>query len=202
MARGRSPDAGRRRHRPRRRPWRIDELTDRGLLDSAAEEAMLALQSAPTYLALHKRMADIMLKAGRTEQAIEKLRVIAETYIIRGDGAQSIEIFTTILTHSPVDIPIRLRRSICSASRTRQRCTVHSSSQAVQADGRDRRRKTLAEAPCAAQRSGVDRQRSVEILHQMATSTCRASTGARCASTSRCGRSIRPTTRRGTTSST
>ena len=150
---------------------RIDELTDRGLLASAAEEAMLALQSAPTYLALHQRMADIMLKAGRTEQAIEKLRVIAETYIIRGDGAQSIEIFTTILTHSPVDIPIRLRLIDLLSQQDRLDEALHEylelSELYKQMAEIDEARKTLAEALRLAQRSTVDRGRSVEILHQM-----------------------------------
>ncbi len=150
---------------------RIDELTDRGLLGSAAEEAMLALQSAPTYLALHQRLAEIMLKAGRTEQAIEKLRVIAETYIIRGDGAQSIEIFTTILTHSPVDIPIRLRLIDLLSQQDRLDEALHEylelSELYKQMAEIDEARKTLAEALRLAQRSGVDRGRSVEILHQM-----------------------------------
>ncbi len=150
---------------------RIDELTDRGFLASAAEEAMLALQSAPTYLALHQRLADIMLKAGRTEQAIEKLRVIAETYIIRGDGAQSIEIFTTILTHSPVDIPIRLRLIELLSQQDRLDEALHEylelSELYKQMAEIDEARKTLAEALRLAQRSTVDRQRSVEILHQM-----------------------------------
>lgn len=132
---------------------------------------MLALQSAPTYLALHQRMADIMLKAGRTEQAIEKLRVIAETYIIRGDGAQSIEIFTTILTHSPVDIPIRLRLIDLLSQQDRLDEALHEylelSELYKQMAEIDEARKTLAEALRLAQRSTVDRGRSVEILHQM-----------------------------------
>jgi tetratricopeptide (TPR) repeat protein len=150
---------------------RIDELVNMGFLASASEEAMLALQSAPTYLALHQRMADIMLKDGRTEQAIEKLRVIAETYIIRGDGAQSIEIFQTILTHSPVDIPIRLRLIDLLSQQDRLDEALHEylelSELYKQMAEIDEARKTLAEALRLAQRSTVDRHRSVEILHQM-----------------------------------
>ena len=71
---------------------RIDDLMARGHPASAMEEVMLALQSAPTYLALHQRMADIMLQGGKVEPAIEKLRIIAETLIVRGDGNQAVEI--------------------------------------------------------------------------------------------------------------
>jgi tetratricopeptide (TPR) repeat protein len=150
---------------------RIDELMDQGFLASASEEAMLALQSAPTYLPLHQRMADIMLKAGRTEAAIEKLRVIAETAIIRGDGSQSIEIFQTILTHSPVDIPIRLRLIDLLTQQDRLDEALHEylelSELYKQMAEIDEARKTLEKARELAASARVDRRRSVEILHQM-----------------------------------
>ena len=150
---------------------RIDELMDQGFLSSASEEAMLALQAAPTYLPLHQRMADIMLKAGRTEPAIEKLRVIAETAIIRGDGAQSIEIFQMILTHSPVDIPIRLRLIDLLTQQERLDEALHEylelSELYKQMAEIDEARKTLEKARELAASAKVDRRRSVEILHQM-----------------------------------
>ncbi len=150
---------------------RIDELTARGLLASAMEEAMLALQSAPTYLALHQRMAEIMLKGGKVQAAIEKLRVIAETYIIRGDGAQAVEIYSTILTQSPVDIPTRLRLIDLLSQQDRLDQALHEymelSELYKQMAEIDEARKTLAEALRLAQRSTVDRRRSVEILHLM-----------------------------------
>jgi tetratricopeptide (TPR) repeat protein len=150
---------------------RIDELTAQGFLSSAMEEAMLALQSAPTYLALHQRMADIMLKAGKVQAAIDKMRVIAETYIIRGDGAQAVDIYATILSHSPVDIPIRLRLIDLLSQQDRLDEALHEymelSELYKQMAEIDEARKTLAEALRLAQRSTVDRRRSVEILHQM-----------------------------------
>jgi tetratricopeptide (TPR) repeat protein len=150
---------------------RIDELMDQGFLSSASEEAMLALQAAPTYLPLHQRMADIMLKAGRTEAAIEKLRVIAETAIIRGDGSQSIEIFQMILTHSPVDIPVRLRLIDLLTQQDRLDEALHEylelSELYKQMAEIDEARKTLEKARELAASAKVDRRRSVEILHQM-----------------------------------
>jgi tetratricopeptide (TPR) repeat protein len=150
---------------------RIDELMDQGFLSSASEEAMLALQAAPTYLPLHQRMADIMFKAGRTEAAIEKLRVIAETAIIRGDGSQSIEIFQTILTHSPVDIPIRLRLIDLLTRQDRLDEALHEYLELAELYKQmaeiDEARKTLEKARELAASARVDRRRSVEILHQM-----------------------------------
>jgi tetratricopeptide (TPR) repeat protein len=150
---------------------RIDELLERGFLASASEEAMLALQAAPTYLPLHQRMADIMLKAGRTQAAIEKLRVVAETAIIRGDGAQSVEIFQMILTHSPVDIPIRLRLIELLTQQGRLDDALREYLELAELYKQmaeiDEARKTLEKARELAASTRVDRQRSVQILHQM-----------------------------------
>lgn len=150
---------------------RIDELVDKGLLACASEEAMLALQAAPTYLPLHQRMADIMLKAGRTQAAMEKMRVIAETAVIRGDGAQSIEIFQRILTHSPVDIPIRLRLIDLLIQQDQLdealRQYLELSELYKQMAEIDEARKTLEKARELATSPRVERKRSVEILHQM-----------------------------------
>ena len=43
---------------------RIDDLIAGGHPTSAMEEVMLALQSAPTYLALHQRMAEMTAALG------------------------------------------------------------------------------------------------------------------------------------------
>jgi tetratricopeptide (TPR) repeat protein len=150
---------------------RIDELVEKGFLFSASEEAMLALQAAPTYLPLHQRLADIMLKAGRTEAAIEKLRVIAETATIRGDGGQSVEIFQMILTHSPVDIPIRLRLIDLLSQQGRLDDALREYLELAELYKQmaeiDEARKTLEKAREVAASAKVDRRRSVEILHQM-----------------------------------
>ncbi len=150
---------------------RIDDLIGRGLLASAMEEAMLALQSAPTYLALHQRMAEIQLRAGRMAPALEKLAVIAETYRVRGDANQAVEIYTAILDHSPVDVPARSRLIDLLAQQDRlnealdqymELAELYRSMAEI-----DQARKTLADALRLAQRSSVDRNRSMQILEKM-----------------------------------
>src|SRR4030065_2093 len=88
---------------------RIDELINTGHLHSAMEEALLALGASPNYLAIHLRMAEILFKSGRQEQAMKKLKVVAETHRIRGEVRQATEVYLRVLSFAPVDIPARRR---------------------------------------------------------------------------------------------
>jgi tetratricopeptide (TPR) repeat protein len=116
-------------------------------------------------------MADIMLQAGKVEPAIEKLRIIVETHIIRGDGNQAVEILTAILTHSPVDIPTRLRLIEMLSQQDKLDQALHEYLQLTEIYKQmaeiDEARKTLERARELAGSARVDRRRSVEILHQM-----------------------------------
>ncbi len=71
---------------------------DQGLHSSALEEAMLALDYAPTYLTLHRRMAEIQIASGRTEAGYEKLSMIAETHRVRGESAQVADVYMKIFS--------------------------------------------------------------------------------------------------------
>jgi tetratricopeptide (TPR) repeat protein len=150
---------------------RIDDLMANGHLAAAMEEAMLALQSAPTYLALHERMAQILLKGGRNEEAMAKLAVVGETYRIRGDANKSADVYIEILNHSPVDIPTRLRLIELLVQQDRIDEALDQYIELVdlyrQMAEIDEARKSLAEALRLAQRATVDRRRSLQILHQM-----------------------------------
>ncbi len=88
---------------------RIDRLMDQGLHSSALEEALLALDLAPTYLTLHRRMAEIQIASGRTDAGYAKLNMIAETHRVRGESAQAADVYMKILQHSPVDLPARTK---------------------------------------------------------------------------------------------
>ncbi len=88
---------------------RIDRMMDQGLFSSALEEAMLALSYAPTYLTLHRRMAEIQIAAGRPEAGYKKLSMVAETHRVRGESSQAADVYMKIIQHSPVDIQARTR---------------------------------------------------------------------------------------------
>lgn len=88
---------------------RIDRMVDQGLFSSALEEAMLALSYAPTYLTLHRRMAEIQIASGHAEAGYTKLSIVAETHRVRGESAQAADVYMKIIQHSPVDIQARTR---------------------------------------------------------------------------------------------
>jgi tetratricopeptide (TPR) repeat protein len=86
---------------------RIDELIAKKLYAVALEEAMLALDLVPDYLALHSRMAEVMFQQGNTTGGMAKLRVVAKTHRVRGQIAQASSIYARIIRHSPIDIAAR-----------------------------------------------------------------------------------------------
>jgi tetratricopeptide (TPR) repeat protein len=151
---------------------RIDQLAGQGHLAAAMEEAMLALNSAPTYLALHQRMASLLLKAGRTEAAMEKLGVVAETHRIRGEAGQAVEVYQQILNESPVEVGIRTRLIELLTQQDRVDEALDQYFELVELYRSmaeiDQARVTLAEALRLAQHSNIERKRSLQILHKMA----------------------------------
>ena len=79
----------------------------RNMIMTASEECLLAIQKAPFYLPLHVRLADILLKQERTDQAITKYLNVAKVYEIRGTPDQAINIFQKVLRLAPMDVTVR-----------------------------------------------------------------------------------------------
>lgn len=88
---------------------RVDKFVQEGKLATAMEETMLALQFAPSYLALHRRMAEIQLRTGDTKAGTTKLAMIAETHRVRGEVREAADLYARLLRDSPVDIDARRR---------------------------------------------------------------------------------------------
>lgn len=87
----------------------VDTYVSQGYYDAAMEEAMIALQDAPSYLPLHERMADILVETKRPKAAMEKLSALGETYFIRGEMERSIKAYNKAVELSPVNLPVRQR---------------------------------------------------------------------------------------------
>jgi tetratricopeptide (TPR) repeat protein len=150
---------------------RIDKLAQSGHLASAMEEALLALQTAPSYLALHSRMAEILIMGGHVEAGMDKLSVIAQTHIVRGESAQAATVYGRMISLSPVDIEARkqliqlyvqqdrvsdaLKQHLELAELYRQMAQI------------DEARQTLAEAQELAQQYPADRELTLEVLRQL-----------------------------------
>jgi tetratricopeptide (TPR) repeat protein len=77
------------------------------MLMTASEECLRAIQNAPSFLPLHARLADILLKQSRTDEAIDKYLYISRVYQMRGQPDQAVNIFHTILKLAPMDVTVR-----------------------------------------------------------------------------------------------
>jgi tetratricopeptide (TPR) repeat protein len=150
---------------------RVDELARQDRFASAMEEAMLALEYAPSYLPLHRRIAQIMIRTGRSEAGLGKLATIAETHRIRGEINEAADMYTTVLRYSPVDIPSRRKLIDLLVQQDKHQAVLEQflelSDLYRQLAQIDSARKTLDEALKHAQQDGADRDWALQILSKM-----------------------------------
>ncbi len=149
----------------------IDQLSSLGLYASAMEEAMLALEYAPSYLGLHLRIADILFQSGKHEQGLIKLNVVADTHRVRGETIQATKIYTRMLRLSPIDIKARKRLIDLLAQQDRVeealRHYLDLSEIYRQMAEINASRKVLGEALQMAQLNGAGRDWLVKILREI-----------------------------------
>ena len=85
------------------------EYMKRGALTAAIEVCFQAIESAPTYLPLHLRLAEIFVQDGRIEDAVTKYQAVADLYLVREETRQAIGVYKRILRLIPMDVVIRAR---------------------------------------------------------------------------------------------
>jgi tetratricopeptide (TPR) repeat protein len=85
------------------------EYLKRNFLMTASEECLRAIQKAPSYLPLHIRLADILLKQEHTDEAITKYLYIARVYLMRQQPDQAVNTYQKILTLAPMDVAVRAK---------------------------------------------------------------------------------------------
>ena len=61
------------------------------------------LESAPDYLPVHWRIGQILLERNNIPAAMEKYKLIADTYLIRGDNERAAEILHEAIKLAPMD---------------------------------------------------------------------------------------------------
>lgn len=84
----------------------VNQLKNARRLRPAMEEAFYALEIAPLYLSLHTLMADLLIEMGETQSAVEKYRIIARVYSMRGEAYQAIALLREVLEMSPAEIQV------------------------------------------------------------------------------------------------
>jgi tetratricopeptide (TPR) repeat protein len=83
------------------------EYMKRNLLMTASEECLRAIQKAPSYLPLHARLADILIKQDRSDEAIIKYLYIAKVYQMRNQPDQTVNVYEKVLKLAPMDVTVR-----------------------------------------------------------------------------------------------
>jgi tetratricopeptide (TPR) repeat protein len=85
----------------------IDRYMRQNLMTLAMDEAHRAVEFSPSYLPVHTRMAEIMMKEGRVRQAIAKYNTIARAFLARDENDRAAQILTSVLEMAPLDISVR-----------------------------------------------------------------------------------------------
>src|SRR5258706_2803595 len=87
----------------------VNQLARSNHLRSAMDEAFHALAYAPTYLPLHILIGDLLIREGRTPDAIAKFTTVANSYSVRGEASQATNLLKRIIQLSPMDLAARSR---------------------------------------------------------------------------------------------
>lgn len=88
---------------------RVDEYLQRNMLHLATEEIHHAIERAPDYLPAHRRLADTLVREGRTQEAAAKINLVASTYLMRGSAEKAADLFVDVINLWPADTLARRR---------------------------------------------------------------------------------------------
>lgn len=151
---------------------RIHQYARMGLKRAAMEEAFYALQHAPTYLPLHTYIGELLIQQNRTQPAVDKFMVVANSYSVRGESRRAVEMFRRIIELSPMDLQVRNRliEQLTAVGRLEEAIKEYMNLSDTYYNMADlaNARKTYTQALRVAQQVNVDRQWKTKILHRMA----------------------------------
>jgi tetratricopeptide (TPR) repeat protein len=85
------------------------EYVKRGALTAATEVCYQAIQSAPAYLPVHLRLAEIFVQDDRIDDAAAKYQAVADLYMVREETRHAIGVYKRMLRLRPMDVVARSR---------------------------------------------------------------------------------------------
>ena len=150
----------------------MHQLAQAGQLRSAMEEALNALLYAPAYLPVHITIADLFLQQGRLPEAIEKYKIVSQTYSTRGDVQPAIDLLRRVIRLAPLEVGARrqLIDLLIAAGQGHEAVQAWMELAGVYYDlaDLDLARDAFREAMDLANRFNLDIPLKVKILHQLA----------------------------------
>ena len=85
----------------------VNDLEERQMLATAAEQCLYAISRAPRYLPLYLRLAELQAAQGQYEHASTLYMNVAETFRVRGDLQRALQICRDVLAQWPMDVRAR-----------------------------------------------------------------------------------------------
>lgn len=151
---------------------KIQQLANIGKLRTAMEEAYYALSYAPFYLPLHLTIGDLLFQGNRVPEAVQKYRVVAETYSMRGEAHRAITVLRKVSELSPMDMQVRNRLVELMIERGDTEETIKEFIRLAEAHYNladlETARQTYTRGLRYAQQINLDRKTKVKILHRIA----------------------------------
>ena len=150
----------------------IKQLAAEGKYRTAMEIAFHTLTYAPVYLPLHVEMAEILISEGRILEAVEKFLIVANTYNIRGEQVQAINLLRRVTRLAPMDLSVRgmlidLDKSVGRLDDAIQQYMDLANVYYLLAE-LDLARQTYQSALSLSQQSSSTRQWTIQILNKLA----------------------------------
>lgn len=150
----------------------INQLARANRLRSAMDEAFYTLTYAPTYLPLHTLIGDLLIREGRSQDAIVKYTMIANAYSVRGEANQATNLLRKIIQISPMDMAARTRLIDQLTARGQMNDAIIEYMELAEIHYRlaelDMARKTYTTALRLAQQPNADHAWSIRVLRRMA----------------------------------
>jgi len=147
------------------------EYTKRGLFYAALEECYYVLDQAPTYIPIHRQLAQILLAMGKGNGAVSKLIVIADAYLTQGNARQAMAVYQRALKLAPMNIAVRTKLiSMLISHGEIDKALTHYLNLAdsyYQMAQMDQARETYQEALRLAPRGNPEHRWKVRILHKI-----------------------------------
>jgi tetratricopeptide (TPR) repeat protein len=150
---------------------RAQEYSSQTMFYTALEECYYALGLAPTYLPVHRQLAQVMVAMDKVNEAVSKFVVVADAYRMRGSMRSAIAIYQRALKLTPMDTKVRaklidLLSSYGAVDQALEHYMILADSHYHQAQ-MDQTRETYQEALKLTPRGSPERQWRVRILHRI-----------------------------------
>jgi tetratricopeptide (TPR) repeat protein len=83
------------------------EYLEEGMLRSASEECLWAIEHVPNYLPLHLHLAQLFMQGNQLNIGISKYLFVADTYASRGEMDEARGLYEAVLRVAPMDLDVR-----------------------------------------------------------------------------------------------